>query len=170
MARDTDPRYIDILRSNFSVSNDPEYLASYIEEGGEITDAMRGFLAKLIRDRAPKRRGKSKPLSDNLFYQEVEAWRTSQENAPIYQHINKNMSKITTLEAIRAFGEIPKNKRPSLQNAFKHFATKLHFSDIKYIEDAKIAKIDGIDDDTYIDEGTLRKRYERGRDIEKKRI
>ncbi|MBT8005139.1 MAG: hypothetical protein HN578_19690, partial [Rhodospirillales bacterium] len=75
--------------------------------------------------------------------------------------------ELTVLDAIRAFSKIPKNKRPSLQEAFQHFATNLHIEDIKNIDDKDIDKIDGINDDTDIDESTLRKRYERGRKIDK---
>ena len=168
MNREIDSGYLEHLRSCISISNDPEYLASYIEEGGEITNAMRGLLAKLIRDRAPKPRGKASPLTDRSFYQQVETWRTSQENAPIYKHLNEN--DLSLQEKLRAFSEIPKNSRPSPEEAFRHFETKLHYEDIKDTEDEHIDDIEGIDDDTPVDVSTLRKRYERGRKLDKNRI
>jgi hypothetical protein len=153
LKREIDHLYLEHLVSTMSISDDPEYLALYIEEGGELNNYMRGFLAKLVRDKVPKKRGGPRPLDDLNYYQQVEAWLTSQENAPIYDHINENMSTITYLEAIKAFEEIPKNIRHFAEEAHRHFANELT-----------------VDGGTDIDEGTLRKRYERGRKIDKKRI
>jgi hypothetical protein len=144
MAREIDPEHLENLANSFFISNEPEYLARYIEEDGKLSDEMRGFLAKLIRDYAPKPRGNTKPLRDNSFYHAVEAWCGSQENAPIYKYLAKN--ELTLQETLKAFTQIPKNNRPPLQTAFEHFANQLN-----------------------IDESTLRKRYERGRKNEENR-
>jgi hypothetical protein len=144
MTQEIDPENLKNLANNFLVSNEPEYLARYIEEDGKLSDAMRGFLAKLIRDHAPKRQGNAKPLRDNSFYHKVEAWCSSQENAPIYNYIAEN--ELTLQETLKAFEQTPKNIRPTLQSAYRHFANQLN-----------------------IDESTLQKQYERGRKNEQNR-
>ena len=168
MTREGFPEHLENLFDGFLTSSDPEYLARYIEDGGNISKALRGYIAKVIRDYAPKPHGNSTRPHDHAFYEKVEAWRTSEENAPIYQYLKK--SDLTLQEILRAFSEIPKKKRPSLESAYRHFETNLHLIDIEDIEDEKIDDVEGINDDNFTDVGTLRKKYNRGQKIEKSRI
>ncbi len=144
--RKLDSRYGEILLDRFYSSGDPEHLAQYVEDGGMLTNVLRDFVAKLIRDNLPKLRNKSNPLRDLAVYDQVEAWLKSQINAPIYDHIKKN--NLTPIESLSAFSEVEKNECPTLQEAYRHFT----------------------DSDDSIELETFQKQYERGRKRVKWRI
>jgi len=136
-----DPQYEEHLLDKIIHSDDPEHLARYIEEGGTLTDGMRKNIAKIIRERAPKPRGKSNPLRDIDVYLEVERWRQNEVDAPIREEIKRK--GITGMKAMRRFLSAPRGALPSCQKAYEH----LTINDPNANTDA------------------IQKQYERGRDI-----
>ncbi len=145
MTRKIDPRYEDFLFDKLCDSEHPEDLARYIEEGGEITDEMRLYLADLARERAPKTRGGANRKRDIDVYWEVEKWRRECALAQIIAKGGSNHSEkpdrnsetsngqmkaasIETFEAIE--DEVSKNL-PTLQRAFQHFTSDEEDAEIK---------------------------------------
>jgi len=107
---------------------------------------LRDYLAKLVRERAPKLRGNANPLRDLFVFDQVEAWLVNKVNAPIYDYIKKN--DLSDFAAIAAFHQVPKNERPDLQEAYRHFT----------------------DGDGTVELEAFQKQYERGRKNAKDRI
>ena len=122
MTRKIDPKYEDHLFEKLIHSSDPEHLASYIEQGGFITDGLRDHLAKLIRERAPKQRGNADRLRDIDVYEEVERWRKEQVDAPIREEIQR--TGLEGNEAVLFYFEAERQDLPPLQKAFRHLADK----------------------------------------------
>jgi hypothetical protein len=141
MKHKIDPQYEEHLLENVIYSDDPEHLARYIEEGGALSDNLREYLAKLIRDRAPKPRGNSDPLRDLDVYFEVESWRQNEIDNPIREEIKK--AGLTGWEAMHFFLSKPRKRLPSRQKAYEHFTL----------------------DDPEANIAAIQKQYERGRDI-----
>lgn len=89
---------------NYRVSGHPKHLANFIEMGGDIGDdpILRKHLVYIIRNHAPKPRGNSDRLRDVAVYDRVEWWMST-----IWHHSHP------------MHHSLPRNKRPSLQDAFR---------------------------------------------------
>ena len=66
--------YLTTCWESFIQSDHPEYLAKYIERGGEIGDEprLREYLAKILREYAPKPRGNSDRIRDIDVYEQIQ--------------------------------------------------------------------------------------------------
>jgi hypothetical protein len=94
-------QYLDQVWEQYFISGNPVHLAEYIEGGGEIGDdkILRKCLADILRNHAPRTRGKSNPERDVEVYYKVKWWR-------MWSLMDKSN---------------PKKKRSSLQEAYRHF-------------------------------------------------
>ena len=141
MTRRIDHWHEEILYENLVFSDDPEHLARYIEEGGELTVGLRNYLAKLLRIHAPKPRGKADRLRDLDVYRMVEDWRFDKSLTSAKEASRK--AELNGEDGMLAFLDTPRDDPPPLQEAYRHFT-----------KGDPEAKVD-----------TFQKQYERGRAI-----
>lgn len=94
-------QYLDQVWDDFVISGNPAHLAQYIEGGGEIGDdiLLRKYLSYVLREYAPKPRGKSDRVRDVQVYFKVQWW----QKGSLMDNSN------------------PRKNQSSLQEAFRHF-------------------------------------------------
>jgi hypothetical protein len=160
MTEEDDPQRLeDFLFDKLSDGENPEDLARYIEEGGELTAEMRTWLAELIRKKAPKARANKDPKRDLEVYWTIEAWRRERAEETILNVASHEVAKdrpatskadnFPTQEMtdadFKAAEDRLKLNYPSLQEAFRYFSS------------------DGDNAENKLD--AVQKQYERGRKL-----
>lgn len=146
--------YLADLREKLHFSDDPEYLARYIELGGDLGQDLRTYLANLVRERAPKPRGKKDGLRDVDFCMRVDDWIFSEHMRRCIRAANPDGTKTPeeTFRDLHGAGI----EEPSVEEALRHLIE--HRPD--YV--CEVLSKQHTDD---IEIGSMRRVYERGRKL-----
>ena len=134
--------HLDFIWESYVFSGDPNYLATYLELGGEFDDPVCREVCRILRDGPPSKKGGRNNIRDVKVFMDIERIRFD-EDIKTMAKMNYDADKESRISPTDTNAStFPKPKRMTLREARETYIKRLE----KFVKD-----------------DTIRKQYERGR-------
>jgi hypothetical protein len=136
--------HLEYIWEKYVFSGDPNYLASYLELGGEFDDQVCREVCRILRDGHPSKKGERNTIRDVEVYMAIKDIRFDEAIESFCRESSGGDKTSRVSPTDTSATASPKPKRMTLQIARETYIKKLENS---------------------VEDDTIRKQYERGRRI-----